>query len=46
MNSVVAKHKQNFILILDDIKKRWITEIVFGGDIGTKNANPCFFDKS
>lgn len=39
------EHKQNFILILDDIKKRGIMEIVFGGDIGTKNANPWFFDK-
>jgi Icc protein len=40
------EHKQNFILILDDIKKRGITEIVFGGDIGTKNANPWFLIRS
>jgi len=39
------EHKENFILILDDIKRRGIKEIIFGGDIGTKDANPWFFDK-
>ncbi len=44
-NSNPDEHKENFILILDDIKRRGIKEIIFGGDIGTKDANPWFFDK-
>ena len=38
------EHKDNLKLILDDIAKRGITELVFGGDIGTKDANAWFFD--
>ncbi|MGY0036770.1 metallophosphoesterase family protein [Pedobacter sp. NJ-S-72] len=32
------------ILILNDITNQGITEIIFGGDIGTKEANQWFFD--
>lgn len=39
------EHKHNFVLILEDIKMRGIKEIIFGGDIGTKDANSCFFEK-
>ena len=38
------EHKDNLKLILDDIVKRGITEVVFGGDIGTKDINEWFFD--
>ena len=38
------EHKGNLKLILDDIAKRGITEVVFGGDIGTKDSNEWFFD--
>ncbi|WP_158820576.1 metallophosphoesterase [Granulicella sp. S156] len=38
------EHKDNLKLILDDIAKRGITEVVFGGDIGTKDGNEWFFN--
>ncbi|HEY1743420.1 MAG TPA: metallophosphoesterase [Granulicella sp.] len=38
------EHKDNLKLILDDIAQRGITEVVFGGDIGTKDANEWLFN--
>jgi 3',5'-cyclic-AMP phosphodiesterase len=38
------EHKDNLKLVLDNIVKRGITEVVFGGDIGTKDSNEWFFD--
>ena len=42
--SAPEEHKDNLKLIFDDIAKRGITEVVFGGDIGTKDANPWLFN--
>lgn len=36
--------KDNLELILEDIAERGITEVVFGGDIGTKDANKWLFN--
>jgi 3',5'-cyclic-AMP phosphodiesterase len=38
------EHRDNLKRILDDIAQRGISEVVFGGDIGTKDANGWFFD--
>lgn len=38
------ENKNNLKLILDDVTSKGITEIIFGGDIGTKEANKWFFD--
>ncbi|MBB6112195.1 Icc protein/phosphoribosylglycinamide formyltransferase-1 [Mucilaginibacter lappiensis] len=38
------EHKENFIVILNDMQKRGVQEFVFGGDIGAKDANWWFFD--
>jgi 3',5'-cyclic-AMP phosphodiesterase len=38
------EHKDNLKLVLEDLTKRGITEIIFGGDIGTTAANKWFFD--
>ncbi len=38
------EHKDNLKLVLDDIAKRGITEVVFGGDIGTQYANEWLFN--
>jgi 3',5'-cyclic-AMP phosphodiesterase len=37
------EHKANLKAVFDDLAKRKITELVFGGDIGTRQANPWFF---
>jgi Icc protein len=39
-----GEHKQNLKTILDDVAKRGITEIVFGGDIGWEDTNRQFFE--
>lgn len=38
------EHKDNLKLILDDIASRGIREVVFGGDIGTNDADVWFFE--
>ena len=38
------ENKDNLKLILDDVTSKGITDIIFGGDIGTKEANKWFFD--
>ena len=38
------EHKDNLKLILDDISRRGISELVFGGDIGTKGSNEWLFN--
>lgn len=38
------EHKANFLSILDDIQKREIKEVVFGGDIGLEETNAWFFN--
>ncbi|MEJ5145246.1 metallophosphoesterase family protein [Sphingobacterium sp. MYb388] len=37
-------HKENLTAILKDIVERGITEVVFGGDIGSKESNSDFFN--
>ena len=37
-------HKENLTAILKDIVERGITEVVFGGDIGSKQSNSDFFN--
>lgn len=37
-------HKENFRTVLNDIVKKGISEVVFGGDIGSGNSNKYFFD--
>ncbi|TWB22093.1 Icc protein [Nitrospirillum amazonense] len=37
-------HKAHLRRILDDIARKGITDVVFGGDIGTDAAVPAFFD--
>jgi hypothetical protein len=37
------EHKENLIAILDDLTRRGIREVVFGGDIGLKASIPWFF---
>ncbi len=39
-----VKAKENWEIILKDISKRQITEVVFTGDIGTYESNQWFFD--
>ena len=39
------EHKNNLKSIFDDITKRGITEVVFGGDIGTGETIKWFFDQ-
>lgn len=38
------EHKDNLKFILEDIRSVGITEIIFGGDIGTQEANQWFFE--
>jgi Icc protein len=35
-------HKENLTAVLKDIVERGITEVVFGGDIGSKESNSDF----
>jgi len=37
-------HKENFRTVLNDIVGKGISEVVFGGDIGSKESNKYFFD--
>jgi 3',5'-cyclic-AMP phosphodiesterase len=37
------EHKENLLLVLDDIARRGIEDVVFGGDIGTRASNAWFF---
>ncbi|MEJ5089404.1 hypothetical protein GEO21_05055 [Sphingobacterium faecium] len=37
-------HKENLRTVLNDIVEKGITEVVFGGDIGSKESNKYFFD--
>lgn len=39
------EHKNNLKVIFDDITKRGITEVIFGGDIGTGETIKWFFDQ-
>ncbi|RAJ27256.1 metallophosphoesterase family protein [Pedobacter cryoconitis] len=39
-----AEHKDKLKFILEDIARNGITEIIFGGDIGTQEANLWFFE--
>jgi 3',5'-cyclic-AMP phosphodiesterase len=39
-----AEHKDNLKIVLDDVAERGISELVFGGDIGTQDSNQWFFD--
>jgi len=38
------EHGAHLRLILDDIAQKGITNVIFGGDIGSKQAVGCFFD--
>ncbi|MEN5054085.1 hypothetical protein [Sphingobacterium kitahiroshimense] len=37
-------HKENLTAVLKDIVERGITEVAFGGDIGSKESNSDFFN--
>jgi 3',5'-cyclic-AMP phosphodiesterase len=37
------EHKDNLKAVLDDVANRGVSELVFGGDIGTKETNEPFF---
>lgn len=37
-------HKENLRTVLNDILEKGINEVVFGGDIGSKESNPDFFN--
>jgi Icc protein len=39
-----TEHRENLRVVFDDISARGITELVFGGDIGTAESNGWFFD--
>jgi 3',5'-cyclic-AMP phosphodiesterase len=39
-----ADPNKNWRIILNDIKSRGISEIIFGGDIGSSSAHPFFFN--
>jgi 3',5'-cyclic AMP phosphodiesterase CpdA len=36
--------RKNWDIILNDVKSRGITSIIFGGDVGEKSSNAYFFD--
>jgi 3',5'-cyclic-AMP phosphodiesterase len=38
------EHKANLKTVLDDLARRGVSEVTFGGDIGTTAANRWFFD--
>lgn len=40
----IDEHKENFRTVLNDIVKKGISEVVFGGDIGSPESNKWFFD--
>ncbi|AMP97924.1 hypothetical protein AY601_0989 [Pedobacter cryoconitis] len=40
----IEEHKDKLKFILEDIRSAGITEIIFGGDIGTQEANQWFFE--
>lgn len=40
----IEEHKDKLKFILEDIRSVGITEIIFGGDIGTQKANQWFFE--
>ncbi len=39
------QHRDNFDTIIRDVESRGVTEIVFGGDIGTAGSNEWFFSR-
>jgi Icc protein len=39
-----AEHQQNLRLVLDDIARKGISDIIFGGDIGSAESVPRFFE--
>jgi 3',5'-cyclic-AMP phosphodiesterase len=39
-----AEHQDNLRLVLDDIARKGISDIVFGGDIGSAESVPGFFE--
>jgi len=38
------KHQDRLLSVLDDIASRGITDVIFGGDIGTNGSVPGFFE--
>lgn len=38
------EHKENFKIILNDIVEKGISDVVFGGDIGSPESNQWFFE--
>lgn len=41
---VVGEHRERLRIVLDDIASRGISDVVFGGDIGTSASNQWFFE--
>ncbi len=39
-----AEHKDNLQRVLNDIAAAGIREVIFGGDVGTKDSNKWFFE--
>jgi 3',5'-cyclic-AMP phosphodiesterase len=39
-----AEHQENLRLVLDDIAQKGISDVIFGGDIGSAESVPAFFE--
>jgi 3',5'-cyclic-AMP phosphodiesterase len=43
-DSVPGWHKEHLHIVLDDIARKGIANVIFGGDIGTRESVPGFFE--